>query len=126
MPRLAAPDPSSVVLTCSNKGATGEICGKSQHHCYEYRYGGGVDRKHAAVARSLADSIHTQRHQGVHRAVDPRPSLVCRMARLNMHAWILSLIKTAAPRAFDVAIVSPFSCSPALIGAGSKRPGHMP
>ena len=34
-----------------------------QHHCYGCRYGGGVDRRHAALARCLADII--QSHSGV-------------------------------------------------------------
>ena len=45
---------------------SGVVCGKSvdahQHHCNGSRYGGGVDRRCAAVARCLADVIHT--HSG--------------------------------------------------------------
>ena len=44
----------------------GLICNKpvdlQQHHCYGCRYGGGVDRRHAAVARCPADVIHS--HSG--------------------------------------------------------------
>ena len=50
-----------------NKSAAGVICNKpldpKQHHCYGCRYGGGVDRRHAALARCLADIIHS--HSGV-------------------------------------------------------------
>ena len=49
-----------------NKRAAGQICGKpvnaDQHHCFVCRCGGGVDRRHAAVARCLADVIHS--HKG--------------------------------------------------------------
>ena len=66
LPHPAAPDPSGVAPICTNKSATGQTCGKpvdaQQHHCYGCRYGGGVDRKRAAVARCLADVIHT--HSG--------------------------------------------------------------
>ena len=46
------------------------------------------------------------------------------MARLNVHAWILSLIKTATPRTL-MSQFFPFSSSPSLIATASKRPGHM-
>ena len=57
-PQLLTPQ----VLSCPNRSAAGQICGKpvdvQQHHCYGCRYGGGVDRRYAAVARCLADVIH--------------------------------------------------------------------
>ena len=46
---------------------SGVICNKpldpKQHYCYGCRFGGGVDRRHAALARCLADIIHS--HSGV-------------------------------------------------------------
>ena len=70
-PHPAVADPSGVALACPNKGAVRQICAKpvdaQQHHCYGCRYGGGVDRRHAAVDR--CDTI-TQWHQGVRRAGD--------------------------------------------------------
>ena len=66
LPHPAVADPSNVVQFCPNKSAAGVICSKpvdpKQHHCYGCRYGGGVDRRHAAVARCLADVI--QSHSG--------------------------------------------------------------
>ena len=66
LPHPAAPNATDVVQFCPNKSAAGLICNKpvdtQQHHCYGCRYGGGVDRKHAAVARCLADVIHS--HSG--------------------------------------------------------------
>ena len=67
LPHPAAANPADVVQFCPNKSAAGVICNKpldpKQHHCYGYRYGGGVDRRHAALARCLADII--QSHSGV-------------------------------------------------------------
>ena len=72
LPHLAAPNAANVVQSCLNKSTAGAICNKpmdaQQHHCYGCRYGEGVDRKHAAVAR-LSRRRHTitQWRQGVHR-----------------------------------------------------------
>ena len=67
LPHPAAANPADVVQFCSNKSAAGVICNKpldlKQHHCYGCRYGGGVDHRHAALARCLADIIHS--HSGV-------------------------------------------------------------
>ena len=67
----AAPNATDVVQSCPNKSAAPLICNKpvdtQQHHCNGCRYGGGVDRKHAAVARCLADVMHlTQWRQSTH------------------------------------------------------------
>ena len=55
MPHPAAANPADVVQFCPNKSAAGVICNKPldprQHHCNGCRYGGGVDRRHAALAR---------------------------------------------------------------------------
>ena len=63
LPHPAVTNPADVVRTCPNKSAAGQICTKPadvlQHHCYGCRYVGDVDRRHAAVARCLADVIHT-------------------------------------------------------------------
>ena len=67
LPHPAAANPADVMQFCPNKSAPGVICNKpldpNQHHCYGCRYGGGVDRRHAALARCLADII--QSHSGV-------------------------------------------------------------
>ena len=61
LPHPAAPNATDVVQSCPNKSAAGLTCNKpvdvKQHHCYGSRYGGGGDRRHAAVARCLADVI---------------------------------------------------------------------
>ena len=63
LPHPVAANPAEVVQFCPNKSAAGVICNKpldpKQHHCYGCRYGAGVDRRHAALARCLADIIHS-------------------------------------------------------------------
>ena len=66
LPHPAAPNASDIVRSSPNYSAAGVICNKpvdaQQHHCNGCRYGGGVDRRHAAVARCIADVI--QSHSG--------------------------------------------------------------
>ena len=61
-PRL--PTPQTLYSLAPTKA--GLICNKpvdtQQHSCYGFRYGGGVDRRHAEVARCLADVTHS--HNG--------------------------------------------------------------
>ena len=67
LPHPVAANPADVVQFCPNKSAACVICNKpldpKLHHCYGCRYGGGVDRRHAALARCVADVI--QSHSGV-------------------------------------------------------------
>ena len=67
LPHPVAANPADVVQFCPNKSAAGVICNRpldpKHHHCCGCRYGGGVDRRHAALARCLADVI--QSHSGV-------------------------------------------------------------
>ena len=55
LPHTAAPNAADVVQFCPNQSAAGVICNKpvdpQQHHCHGCQYGGGVDRRHAAVGR---------------------------------------------------------------------------
>ena len=79
------------------------ICNKpvdpKQHHFYGCRYGGGVDRRHAAVERRLADVI--QSHSGVKVFIEqevPALSPVLSMDRLNTLGRILSSTLTVQLR----------------------------
>ena len=93
LPHPAAANPADVVQFCPNESAAGVICNKSldpkQHHCYGCRYGGGVDRRHAALARCLADIIRTV---GSKYLLNKKylPLLVLSMDRPNTLGWILS------------------------------------
>ena len=108
------------MLFCPNKSAAGVICNKplvpKQHHCYGCRYGGGVDRRHATLAR--ADFI--QSHSGVKVFVEQEVPALTRTERARMdlvfdlHGSITYL---------DVSIVAPFSSNPSLVAAASTKPG---
>ena len=85
LPHPAAPNATDFVQSCPNKSAAGLICNKpvdtQQHHCYGCRYGGGVDHRHAAVARCLADVI--QSHSGAKEVL----ALTRVFNGLSMRAW---------------------------------------
>ena len=82
-------NPEDVVQFCPNKSAANVICNEpldpKQHHCNGCRYGGGVDRRHAALARCLADIIHS--HSGVSQRT-----------KRNTLEWILSSTSTVQSR----------------------------
>ena len=67
LPHPAISNATDVVQSYPNKSAAGLICNKpvdlQQHHCYGCRFGGGVDRRHAAVARRGRRDTVTQWHQ---------------------------------------------------------------
>ena len=129
LPHSGAPDPSGVVSARPNKSAAGQICGKSvdaqQHHCYGCRYGGGVDRRHAAVARCLAGVIHS--HNGTKVYIEKAIPALNRVVNGQVELARMDLVfgQNGTTTHLDVAIVSPFSSSPARIAAASTRPGHM-
>ena len=82
LPHPAAANPADVVQFCPNKSAAGVICNKpldpKQHHCYGCRYGGGVDRRHAALGVKVL----------LNRKYLPLP--VLSTDKLNTLEWILS------------------------------------
>ena len=89
-----------------------------QHHCCDCQYGGGVDRWHAAVATCLADEIHTQWHDGVHRGVDSSPHSCSEgSARMDL-VFNRNGFTTYCPCVTLLQQPSPHS-------AASTRPGHM-
>ena len=125
----AAANPADVVQFCPNKSAAGVICNKpldpKQHHCYGCRYGGGVDRRHAALARCLADIIHS--HSGVKVFIEQEvPALTCVVNGQTEHARMdLVFNLNGSITYLDVSIVAPFSCNPSLVSAASTKPGFM-
>ena len=102
LPHPVAANPADVVQFCPNKSAAGVICNKpldpKQHHCCGCRYGGGVERRHAALARCLADIIHS--HSGVKVFIEQEvPALlVLSTDRVNTLGWILSSTSTGQSR----------------------------
>ena len=129
LPHLAVADPADVVQFCPNKSAAGVMCNKpldpKQHHCYGCRYGGGVDRRHAALARCFADII--QSHSGVKVFIEQEVPALARVVNgQSEHARMDLVINLNGSVTYlDVSIVVPFSCSPSLVSAASTKPGHM-
>ena len=109
--------------------AAGVICNKpldsKQHHCYGCRYGGGVDHRHAALARCVADIIHS--HSGVKVFIEQEvPALTRVVNGLTEHARMdLVFNLNGSITYLHVSTVAPFSCNPSLVSAASTKPGLM-
>ena len=129
MPHPAAANAAVVVQFCPNSSAAGVICNKpvdpQQHHCNGCRYGGGVDLRHAAVGRCLADVI--QSHSGAKVFIEQEvPALTRVVNGQSEHARMdLAFNLNGSVTCLDVSIVAPFSCSPSLVSAASTKPGLM-
>ena len=129
LPHPAAANPADVVQFCPNKSAAGVICNKpldpKQHHCYGCRYGGGVDRRHAALARCLADIIHS--HSGVKVFVEQEVPALTRVVNGQTEHARMDLVfnLNGSITYLDVSIVAPFSCNRSLVSAASTKPGLM-
>ena len=128
LPHPAVADPANVVQFCPNESAAGVICCKpvdpKQHHCYGCRYG-GVDRRHAAEARCLADVI--QSHSGAKVFVEQEVPALTRVVNGQTEHARMDLVfnLNGSVTYLDVSIVAPFSCNPSVVSAASTRPGHM-
>ena len=102
LPHLAATNAADVVQSCPSKSAVGVTCNKpvdpQQHYCCGCRYGGGVDRRHAAVGRCFADVI--QSHIGTKVLLNMKYLLspVLSTDKLNTLGWILSLTSKVQSR----------------------------
>ena len=129
LPHPAVADPTEVVQSCLNKSAAGLICNKpvdtQQHHCCGCRYGGGVDRRHAAVARCLADV--TQSHSGAKVFNEQEVPALTRVVNGQTEHARMDLVfnLNGSVTYLDVSIVAPFSCNPSLVSAASTKPGLM-
>ena len=129
LPHPAVADPADVVQFCPNKSAAGVICNKSldpkQHHCCGCRYGGGVDRRHAALARCFADVI--QSHSGVKVFLEQEVPALTRVVNGQTEHARMDLVfnLNGSVTYLDVSSVAPFSCSPSLVSAASSKPGLM-
>ena len=97
-----------------------------EHHCYGCRYGGGVDRRHAALARCLADVI--QSHSGVKVFIEQEVPALTRVVNEQTEHARMDLVfnLNGSVMYLDVSIVAPFSCTPFLVSAASTKPGHRP
>ena len=119
LPLTAAPNAADVVQSCPNKSAAGLMCDKSvdiqQQHCYGCRYGGGVDRRHAAEARCLADVTHS--HSGTKVFFEQEVLALTRVVNGQREHARMDLVfnLNGSVTYLDVSIVAPFSCNPSLV-----------
>ena len=127
LPHPAVANSANVVLFCPNQSAAGvnKPVDPEQHHCYGCRFGGGVDRRHAALARCLADII--QSHSGVKVFVEQEVPALTRVVNGQTEHARMALVfnLNGSVTYLDVSIVAPFSCSPSLVSAASTKPGLM-
>ena len=116
LPHPAAANPADVVQFCPNQSAAGVIC------C---RHGGGVDHRHAAVGRCLADVI--QPHSGVKVFIEQEVPALTRVVNGQTEHARMDLVfnRNGSVTYVDVSIVAPFSCNPSLVSAASTKPGLM-
>ena len=127
LPHPAAANPADVAQFCPNKSAAGVTCNKpldpKQHHCYGYRCGGGVDRRHAAVGRCLADVI--QSRSGVKVFIEQEVPALTRVVNGQTEHARMDLVfnLNGSVTCTDVSIVALFSCNPSLVSTASTKPG---
>ena len=130
LPHPVAANPADVVQFCPNKSAAGVICNKpldpKQHHCYGCRYGGGVDRRHAALARCLA-RISFIRTAGSKYILNKKylPLLVLLTNKLNTLGWTLSSTFMVRSRIWTSLLLLPSLAIRPLVSAASTKPGLM-
>ena len=110
-----------------NKSAAGVICNKpvdpQQHHCYGCRYGGCVDRRHAAAGRFQADVIHSQ--SGAKVFIEHEVPALARVVNGQTEHARMDLVfnLNGSVTYLNVSIVALLSCNPSLVSAASTKPG---
>ena len=133
--RLVLAHPAAALATnispmCPNVSAAKRTCAcpidAHQLHCMTCKSGGGVDQRHSALARCLADLITT--HTGTRAYIEQSiPGLThSTQAGQTEHARMDIFVELRGNTYFvDTAIVTPFSSNAGLISAASARPGYM-
>ena len=125
LPHPAAPTRAGVATICPRTGAAGQVCARPvdphQHHCCVCRHGGGVDQRHLAVARCLADLITS--HSGTKVYIEHMIPGLTRVVRNRVEQARMDL--NGVTTFLDVAIATPFSSNAGLISAASAKPGYM-
>ena len=127
----AAAHATDIAPTCPNVSAAKRVCtcriDAHQLHCIVCKSGGGVDQRHSALARCLADLVTThtgakvqieQTIPGLPRELRPRaqPERARMDIVFHLHGQIYYI---------DTAVVTPFSANAGLIAAASTRPSYM-
>ena len=84
-----------------------------------------VERRHAALARCLADIIHS--HSGVKVFIEQEVAALTRVVNGQTEHARMDLVfnLNGSITYLDVSIVAPFSCNPSLVSAASTKPGLM-
>ena len=129
LPHPAAANPADVVQFCPNKCGASVSCNtpldRKQHHCYGCRYGGSVDRRHAALAPCLADIFHS--HSGVKVIIEQEILAFTRVVNGQTEHARMDLVfnLNGSITYLDVSIVAPFSCNRSLVSAANTKPGFM-
>ena len=126
----AASHSANISPTCPNVSAAKRICAcpidPHQLHCMTCKSGGGVDQRHSALARCLADLITT--HTGTKAHIEQS---IPGLAHTDQHGQIelarmdIVVALRGVTYYIDTAIVSPFSSNVSLMTAASARPGYM-
>ena len=94
-----------------------------QHHCYGCWYGCGVDGRHAAVGRCLADVI--QSHSGAKVFIEQEVLALTRVVNGQTGHARMDLVfnLNGSVTCLDVSKVVPFSCNPPLVSTASAKSG---
>ena len=97
-----------------------------QLHCMFCRSGGGVDQRHSAVARCLADLIttHTSTKVYIEQSI-PGLTHYTRTGQIEGARMDIVVELHGNTYFIDTAIVCPLSSNAELLSAASGRPGHM-
>ena len=130
LPQPAASHSANISPTCPNVSAAKRISAcpidDYQLHCTTCKSGGGVDQRHSALARCLADLITTHTCTKAHVE-----QFIPGLAHTNQHGQIelagmdIVVALRGVTYYIDTAIVSPFSSNASLMTAASARPGYM-
>ena len=130
LPHSAASHAANISPTCPNVSAAKRTCAclidDYQLLCMICKSGGGVDQRHSALARCLADLITT--HTGTEAYIEQSlPWLThtnsngqTEMARMDIVVALHGITYY-----IDTAIVSPFSSNMSLMTGASARPCYM-
>ena len=126
----AASHASNISTPCPNVSAAKRTCActidSHQLHCMTCKSGGGVDLRHSALARCLADlnTTHTGTKAFIEQSI-PGLAHSTRTGQTEGARMDIVVELRGSTCYIDTAIVTPFSSSPGLISAASGRPGYM-
>ena len=130
LPHPATNHPANISATCPSVSAAKRTCACTiddyQLHCMICKSGGGVDQRHSALARYLADLITT--HTGIKAHIEQSiPGLTNIKQNGQTELARMDIVEALRGITYyiDTAIFSPFSSSVSLMTAASARPGYM-